>query len=193
MDNSTNSKMPELFKEGIFFAPSRTYGEQYIEPIIREVLDLNKSKTNENDAIDKMGKYFEIKSSKVLKLTKKEKKLSLIAKILLENDKNVVNRLINFEDCYTASYLSNIQNIKRDHFSNLVYVMLFKDCIKIFISKKEEICNIPNWCGKHGKYDALDKNGQFGITKNNVKWHIENNLYETLTWDKVYKIAEKIK
>jgi hypothetical protein len=187
-----DSKKLEQFRNGMFFASSRTYGEQYIEPIIRKILDLNKSETEENDAIDKTGNYLEIKSSKVLESTKQEKKLSLIERVLLENDKNVVNRLINFEDCYTASYLSNIQNIKRDHFSILVYVMLFKDCIKIFISKKEEICNIPNWSGKHGKYDALDKNGQFGITKNNVKWHIKNNLYKTLTWGEVYEITKKI-
>jgi hypothetical protein len=187
-----SDKISEQFRNGIFLASSRTYGEMFIEPIIREVFDLFKSETEENDAIDKAGKFFEIKASKVLAATIKEKKLSLVERVLLENNKSVINRLINFEDCYTEKYLSNIQNIKRDHFSNLVYVMLFKDCIKIFISKKEEISNIPNWCDKHGKYDALGKNGQFGINKNNIKWHIENNLYKTLTWDEVYEITKKI-
>ena len=109
-----------------------------------------------------------------------------------EIEENVLTRLIPFADCYVSEYDSNIQNIKRDHFSKLVYVMLFADCLKIFESDKEDISKIPNWCPKHGRYDALGKSGQFAITKNNIKWHLENNLVDTLTWAQVYEITKGI-
>ena len=70
--------------------------------------------------------------------------------------------------------------------------MLFEDCIKIFESVTEDISNIPNWSGKHGRYDAVGKSGQFGITKATIKWHLENNLVATLTWDEVYEISKGI-
>ena len=69
-------------------------------------------------------------------------------------------------------------------------VMLFEGCIKIFESDKEDISNIPNWSDKHGRFDELGKSGQFAIKKNNIKWHLKNNLVSTLTWDEVYESAK---
>ena len=177
------------FRNGIFVASSRTYGEKYMEPIIRKLRGLHPTSTNENDAVNDNGEFIEIKCSKVL-LSRPKNKDSLVENIILESENTELNRLIPFGDCYDSKYDANIQNVKRDHFSKLVYVMLFEDCIKIFESNKEDISNIPNWSGKHGRFDELGKSGQFGITKNNVKWHLENNLVSTLTWDEVYESAK---
>ncbi len=193
MNDSTNIKMSEQFRNGVFRAASRTYGEKYMEPIIRKIYNLDESKGDENDAIDTNGIEKEIKASKVLKSTGKKKNMSTLEKIIYENNNDVVNRLIPFEYCFKTEYLSNIQNVKRDHFNQLIYVLLFQDCIKIFVSDKDNISNIPNWCDKHGRYDELGKSGQFPINKNNIKWHIENNLKLTLTWDEVYETAKTIK
>ena len=178
------------FRDGMFEAPSRTYGETYMEPIIRKFKGLSESSTGENDAENDNGGAEEIKCSKVL--STKPKTNSLVERIILESENNVLSRLIPFSDCYNSKYDANIQNVKRDHFSILKYVLLFEDCIKIFESDKEDISKIPNWCPKHGRYDALGKSGQFAITKNNIKWHLENNLVDTLTWDQVYEIAKNI-
>lgn len=185
-------KATEKFRDSVFLASSRTYGETIIEPIIREYLGLTKPNTNDYDAIDDNGIRFELKASKVLTSQKKKKNITFLDKILLEYDNSVINRIIPFEDCVDSKYLSNIQNVKRDHFDQLIYIMLFEDCIKIFISKKENINQIPNWCEKHGRYDALGKSGQFGITKGNIEWHIKNNLKATLTWDEVFEITKNI-
>ena len=186
-------KYVEQFRNGMFLAPSRTYGENFMEPIIRKIRGLFKSDTDENDALNYNGEPEEIKCSKVL-LSRQNKKtsLSLSELIILETEKNVLNRLILFANRLTSKYGSNIQNVKRDHFSKLVYVLLFEDCIQIFESNKEDISKIPNWCEKHGRYDALGKSGQFNITKSNIEWHLENNLVATLTWDEVYEIAKDI-
>jgi len=182
----------ENFRNGIFVASSRTYGEKIIEPIIRKILGLHESNTDENDAVNDNGEFLELKASKVLKATLKKKNLSLVERVLLENDNDELSRLIKFDDCLESKYLSNIQNVKRDHFSELIYVLLFEDCIKIFKSNRKSISTIPNWCDKHGRYDAEGKSGQFGITKNNIQWHLDRNLTHTLTWNEVYEISKDI-
>ena len=184
-------KYVEQFRNGMFLAPSRTYGENFMEPIIRKIRGLSESDTDENDAIDDNGDPEEIKCSKVL-LPTQNKKASLLEQVMFHSENNVLNRLILFANRLTSKYGSNIQNVKRDHFSKLVYVLLFEDCIKIFESSAEDISKIPNWCEKHGRYDALGKSGQFNITKSNIEWHLENNLVATLTWDEVYEIAKPI-
>ena len=186
MMNSNSKK----FRDGMFLASSRTYGETYMEPIIRKILGLSESPTGENDALDDNGEFGEIKCSKILIELLKDP--SLIESVILENDNTILKRLIKFVDCFTSNYYANIQNVKRDHFEFLIYVLLFEDCIKIFESDKEDISKIPNWCPKHGRYDALGKSGQFNITKSNIEWHLENNLIDTLTWNKVYEIAKDI-
>jgi len=180
------------FRNGIFTASSRTYGEIIMEPIIRKIRGLSESDTSKNDAVNDNGEFEEIKCSKVLVTPKQEKNITIVERVLLDIENNELNRLVKFVDRLREKYLSNIQNVKRDHFSKLVYVMLFEDCLKIFESDTEDISNIPNWSGKHGRYDKLGKSGQFGITKNNIEWHLKNNLVATLTWDEVYEISKGI-
>lgn len=179
------------FRNGIFLAASRTYGEIYMEPIIRYHRGVFESDTNENDAVNKDGEFEEYKCTKVL-VNKQNKKCSLYESIIQEQENGVLNRLIPFDGCYDYKYDANIQNVKRDHFSTLVYVMLFEDCIKIFESKSEDISSIPNWSGKHGRFDAIGKSGQFPINKNNIKWHLDNNLVDTLTWSEIFEITKNI-
>ena len=177
------------FRDGMFSAPSRTYGETYMEPIIRKIFGYSESKGAENDALDN-NKSVELKCSKVL--NPKPKGKSLVEKIILESGNNELSRLTPFDNCYTSKYDANIQNIKRDHFHILVYVLLFEDCIKIFKSNRDDISSIPNWSNKHGRYDAEGKSGQFAVKKNNIEWHLKNNLVDTLTWEEVYQVAKEI-
>ena len=178
------------FRDGMFLASSRTYGETYMEPIIRKNCALFETVTSENDAKNNNGETEEIKCSKILSTKPKEK--SLVERVISESENDVLSRLIPFSDCFTSIYCANIQNVKRDHFSILKYALLFEDCIKIFEVRKEDISKIPNWSGKHGRYDALGKSGQFTIKKNNIKWHLENNLIDTLTWDRAFEIITDI-
>ena len=186
MMNSNSKK----FRDGMFLASSRTYGETYMEPIIRKILGLSESPTGENDALDDNGEFGEIKCSKILSTKPKGK--SLVERVISESENDVLSRLIPFSDCFTSNYYANIQNVKRDHFEFLIYVLLFEDCIKIFKSYRGDISSKPNWCPKHGRYDVVGKSGQFGTTKNNIKKHLKNNLIQTLTWEEVYEISDGI-
>ena len=90
----------EQFRNGMFVAPSRTYAEKYMEPIIRKYFGWDESDTNQNDAINADGEFVEIKCSKVLWEKKEEKNIPLTEIITLENENIVLKRLIKFDDCY---------------------------------------------------------------------------------------------
>jgi hypothetical protein len=187
-----SSEDVEKFRNGIFLASSRTYGEKIIEPIIRNYLNLDKPESNDYDAIDKFKKRFEIKATKVLFKKKIKKNMSFLEKVIHENYNSPTNRLVSFKNCLNSNYFSNIQNVKRDHFDELIYIMMFEDCIKIFTLNVNDIYkgSVPNWSDKHGRYDELGKSGQFSITKNTIEWHLENTLKKTLSWSDVYELVK---
>lgn len=184
-----------MVRDGLFLAASRSYGEQYVEPFVRKKYGFSEPLGNDHDAIDKDGKRYEIKACKVLRSTDNGKKLkTILDRILFENNNLETNRLIAFDECKTADYLANVQNVKRDHFDYLIYVLLFSDCVKIFFASKENIYtgNFTNWSDRHGRYDEVGKSGQFGITKSNIQWHLDNNLKDTVSYDEMTKIYQEL-
>jgi hypothetical protein len=192
------SKIVDLVKkvrDGLFLASSRSYAEQYIEPFIREKYGLSEPITNDYDGSDKEGKKYEIKASKVLRATGNTKKLkTILDRILFETENIETNRLIPFSECKTAQYLANIQNVKRDHFDYLLYVLLFEDCIKIFSAKKEEIGTdiLPSWSDKHGRYDTHGKSSQFPITRSTIQWHLDHHLKDTVSYEEMKCVYSKL-
>ena len=195
MGNSFKGLVKKI-RNGLFLASSRSYGEQYIEPFVRKKYNLKDPTGNNNDGTDKCGKRYEIKSCKVLRATDNSKKSkTIIERILFENNNIETNRLIPFSECKTAAYLANVQNVKRDHFDYLIYVLLFEDCVKIFSAKKEEINakkNFSSWSDKHGRYDEFGKSGQFGISKNNIQWHLDNHLKDTVSYNEMKDIYKEL-
>jgi len=182
-------------RDGLFLASSRTYAEQYVEPLVREKYDLLLPKGDDHDAIGRDGIKYEIKASKVLHPTGNGKNTkTLIDRVLFESDHHITKRLVPFKEHQTADYLANIQNVKRDHFEILIYVLLFEDCMKVFFANSSDISkgNLPSWSDKHGRYDELGKSGQFGVTKSTIGWHLENNLVDTINYLEVADIFERI-
>jgi hypothetical protein len=180
-------------RNGLFLAASRTYGEQYVEPFIRHTYDLIDPPGNDHDGMSSDGIRYEIKASKVLKKTANiSKSKKILDRILFENDNAQINRLLPFSAAKESKYDANIQNVKRDHFEELIYVLLFEDCLKVFQIKAEEISSIPRWSDKHGRYDALGKSGQFMINKSSIEWHLENQLKDTFTYSQVADTYQKI-
>jgi hypothetical protein len=185
----------EKVRDGLFLAASRTYGEQYIEPFIRYKYNLAEPDTDDYDAVDVAGLRYEIKACKVLKDTGNQKGMkNLLDRILFENENLETNRLVPFSKSETEKYLANVQNVKRDHFEILIYVLLFSDCVKIFFVESDQIQKgtFKNWSDKHGRYDQEGKSGQFGITKATIAWHLERYLRDTSSYEELAKAFEKI-
>jgi len=190
----SNDDLAHKIRNGLFLAASRTYGEQYVEPFIREQYKLIDPPGNDHDGVAKDGTRYEIKASKVLKKTTNiSKSKSLLERIIFENDNAQINRLVPFSESQTTKYDANIQNVKRDHFEELIYVLLFEDCIKVFQIKALEISAIPRWSDKHGRYDALGKSGQFMINKGSIQWHLDNQLKDTFSYNQIVESYKKIR
>ena len=184
MSISSNVEKALKIRDGLFLAASRTCGEQYVEPFIRFRYDLKEPTGNDHDGIGRDGIKYEIKTSKVLRKTENiSKEIPIVDRILFENDNAEINRLIPFAHAEKTKYDANIQNVKRDHFDELIYVLLFEDCIKVFKIPAGQIAAIPRWSDKHGRYDALGKSGQFMINKGSIGWHVENQLLDTFSYE----------
>ena len=181
-------------RNGLFLAASRTYGEQYVEPFIRQQYDLIDPPENDHDGVAKDGTRFEIKASKVLRKTANISKTKpLLDRVCFENDNAQINRLVPFSASLSIKYDANIQNVKRDHFEQLIYVLLFEDCVKVFQIEAGKISSIPRWSDKHGRYDALGKSGQFMINKGSIQWHLDNQLKDTFSYQQVADTYKKIR
>ena len=172
-----------------------TYAEQYVEPFIRSKFGLNEPDSDDHDAVGADGTKYEIKASKILRPTGNGKgKKRLLDRILFENNNIATNRLIPFREHETAEYLANIQNVKRDHFDVLIYVLLFGDLVYVFFLDSKKIVKQfpPGWSDKHGRYDAPGKSGQFGITKSNISWHLAHTLKQSFTYKELLDTYEQI-
>ena len=190
----SNYELAIKIRNGLFLAASRTYGEQYVEPFIRKQYKLTDPSGNDHDGVSKDGTRFEIKASKVLKKTVNiSKNKPLLDRVIFENDNAQINRLVAFSNAMSTKYDANIQNVKRDHFEELIYVLLFEDCLKVFQIEAKKISAIPRWSDKHGRYDALGKSGQFMINKGSIQWHLENQLKDTFTYSHMAETYSKIK
>jgi hypothetical protein len=192
---TSEQELVQKFRNGLFLASSRTYAEQYVEPLIRAKYDLLEPTGGHHDALSRTGIRYEIKASKVLHPTGNGKNSrTLFDRIMFESDQDTVDRVVGFDERLNADFLANIQNVKRDHFEELIYVLLFSDSIKIFIAKTTDIRKgaFPSWSDKHGLYDALGKSGQFPINKSNIEWHLEHHLDDSIDYAEAAGIAKRI-
>ena len=190
MGSEVNEKQlitAESIRNGLFLAPSRTYGEKYIEPFIRYKYGLNRAQNASYDAESRSGIKYEIKACKVMKSIRaiQEKNNFLSEQIAYQNNNLATNRIFPFSQAKQKDYDANVQNVKRDHFDYLIYVLLFADCIKVFEIKKELISTIPGWSDKHGRYDALGKSGQFSINSKRIQYHISHYLKDTISYEEM--------
>lgn len=187
------SPIAQQVRDALFLAASRTYAEQYVEPFIRHKFGLLEPTSDDHDALGVDGARYEIKACKVMTAPKNGKSVrTLIQRVLFENDNLPTNRMVSFDQRATEDYLANVQNVKRDHFDYLIYVLLFADCVKVFMAHTSSIRkrDFQSWSDKHGRYDELGKSGQFGITRSTIGWHIEHTLKETMDYDEVASIFE---
>lgn len=182
---------PDRVRDGLFLAASRTYAEQYVEPIIRRKFDLLEPTSADHDAIGPDGVLYEIKASKVMRRRNNRKgSRTLLGRVLYEVEDTPLNRYFDSSDRHFEDYDANIQNVKRDHFDVLIYTLMFKDCLMVFSAPTEDIKTgtFSKWSDKHGRYDAVGKSGQFPIDKSNITWHEENYFECSIDYGEVTRL-----
>lgn len=104
------------------------------------------------------------------------------------------NRFVNVNSCSDIEWDCNIQQIKIELFNNLWYVLFFGDCVAIFKVGCDGIINDKNisYCNK--QHRGNEGEGQFHINNKNIKYHLDNYLVKTLTYNEVYnKLSKKNK
>jgi len=177
------SASAKLVRDGLFLAASRPFGEEYIENFVRACYGLRKPDRGSYDAVDSKGIRYEIKAARALRpRPQKSGSKTILERIQFENQSLVTNRLVRFDECRTAIYDANIQNIKRDHFDILTYLVLFEDCVKVFDVKRAEISSMDGWSKFHGLYDVVGKSGQFSVRRGNIEWHLQNYLVDSISY-----------
>jgi hypothetical protein len=185
----------DLIRDALFLAASRTYGEQYIEPLVRHKLHLFEADGDDYDAEASDGISYEIKASKVMRQKPRSKgSESILERIKNELPRSPLTRYFDSSKRFIENYGANIQNVKRDHFDKLIYVLLFKDCIRVYSADVSTISHkgLPGWSDKHGRYDEEGKSGQFNINNSRIKWHDSNNFLLEMSYEEAVEIYRQI-
>lgn len=113
---------------------------------------------------------------------------------MYEVEDSPLNRYFDSSERFTEDYDANIQNVKRDHFDILIYVLLFKDCLRVFFADVSTISTgqLPSWSDKHGRYDEEGKSGQFPISKSTIEWHESHNLKYIMDYEEAAQIFQRL-
>lgn len=189
------TKAALALRDGLFLAASRATGETYMEPALRKLLSLKRATTGDHDGQDAAsGAKFEIKVTKMLGKKPVNKQASLFDVVALEAEANPLERITPFAERASTDYDANIQNVKRDHFDQLVYVLMYEEGVEVFKIKSADINrqNIANWSEKHGRYDQPGKSGQFNVTKNHIKAHEENFFYGFYSYEELVPVFKDL-
>lgn len=185
----------DIFKRKFFDLPSRSFGETYVEPILRKYFNDSISSNKLFDALRGDNKQrVEYKAVRVVHSNKTKKK-SLYDNVMSITP--ISDRIGTIDDIKKGNIVANCQNIKLEDFDILDYVLVDADGFHIFeITTKDFIKYIeegkfPNWCDKHGSKDG-GKNGQFPINSGNIETHLNQWHKKTLSWKDILDIVKTI-
>lgn len=132
----------------------------------------------------------EIKGSRVLGKSVLNLERGNIIESLFSHD---TNRFVNLDNSVKTEWDCNIQQIKLELFENLWYVLFFGDCVTIFKIGNDGIVNDRNISYSNKQHRGNEGEGQFHINDKNIRYHLNNYLVKTLTYNEVYNKLNKKK
>jgi hypothetical protein len=101
------------------------------------------------------------------------------------------DKIINLNESYEIEWDCNIQQIKVKFFNTLWYVLFFGDCVTIFKIDHDQIINDKKISYSDKQHRGNEGEGQFHVTNKNIKYHLDNYLVTTITYDEVYNKLNK--
>jgi hypothetical protein len=177
------SKKVDKFVNGIFNLQTRRFGT-LAEIIIRRKYKLEKSKSNDYDALDGNNKI-EIKFARVIaKRRNKITEANVIDEV--SGETSILDRAIPSTDTI-SSYDANIEQIKPSFFDQLYYGLFYKDCVKIYSLKPNQLSKVEYSNKQHPSNGNQIEEGQFHIKNTNIKNHNQFFLC-SMTYEEIFKL-----
>lgn len=182
----------KILRDAIFSLHTRKFGavvETLVERILQEFGFLVSK--SDNGSYDRQinNKKDEIKGSRVLGKSVLDVKSDNIIESLLKQE---IYRFVDIENTNSVEWDCNIQQIKTHLFETLWYVLFFKDCVAIFKISSSQIPKDKNISYSNKQHRGNVNEGQFHVTNKNIKYHIENYLVKTITYNEVFLKLSKL-
>jgi len=174
----------EKLREGIFNLQTRRFGS-VAEVMIRKLFKLGKSKNQFHDAYDDIQNHrAEIKFSTVRQ--KNARTITEDSVLQCIGDEMATNRNVPYSKWKDYQFDCNIQQIKRDQFETLYYGLFFSDVVVIFKIKSKEIGSQISYSDKQHK--GNEGEGQFHLNATSLQFHIDNYLYQVLSYKELFDL-----
>ncbi len=171
-------------RDGIYALNTRRFGT-VAEVMIQRLVALGKARNLFHDLYDDVREHrVEVKFSVV----RKKSDTPVTANTVLKCIEEAVSeeRLVPFSSWQEYEFDCNIQQIKRVEFEILYYGLFFSDVVLIFSIESGEIGPKINYSDKQHKGNVGE--GQFHINEKTLQIHLDNYLYQTLTYDQLYEL-----
>jgi hypothetical protein len=179
----------ERIRDGIFSLRTRRFGS-VAEFMVKRMERCGRARSQFHDLYDDVKcRRIEVKFSVVLK--KADTPISEATVLQCIEEATGAERMVAFPTWKDHAFDCNIQQIKRTEFEVLYYGLFFSDCIKIFRIESSQI--MENRLGGQIKYSDFqhkgnEGEGQFHINSDTLQIHLDNYLYQTLTYDELYTL-----
>ncbi len=171
----------EALREGIFALHTRRFGS-VAEVLIQRLKKLGKAKNLFHDLYDDLGsKRVEVKFSRALR--KSEVLVTPDTVLQCIESATSENRLVGWGERERTPYDCNIQQVKRVEFDVLYYGVFFSDVVAIFHIDSDIIGPTIYYSDKQHKGNVGE--GQFHINNDTIKIHVENYMYQKLSYDEL--------
>jgi len=171
-------------RDGIFALRTRRLGT-VAEAMIQRLIKCGRRRSQFHDLYDDAEhRRIEVKFSLVQK--KWESPISADTVLVCIEEGTSAKRLVPFASWRTTAFDCNIQQVKRAEFDVLYYGLFFSDCVKIFRINSADIDERIYYSDKQHKGNVGE--GQFHIHQDTLQIHLDNHLYQTLTYDELLKL-----
>jgi hypothetical protein len=171
-------------RDGIFALHTRRFGS-VAEVMIRRLIQCGRGRNLFHDLYDDAAQHrIEVKFSRVQKAAETFISEETVLKCIEEAAS--LQRMVPFNQWQKHSFDCNIQQVKRAEFDVLYYGLFFADCVVIFRIKSVDIGSRIQYSDKQHKGNVGE--GQFHIHQHTLQIHLDNYLYQKLTYDKLLQL-----
>lgn len=171
-------------RDGIFALHTRRFGS-VAEVMILRLIQCGRARNLFHDLYDDAKQYrIEVKFSRVQKAAETLISEETVLKCIEEATS--LQRMVPFGQWRKHTFDCNIQQIKRSEFDVLYYGLFFADSVVVFRISSGDIGSQIYYSDKQHKGNVGE--GQFHVNQDTLQIHLDNYLYQKLTYDKLFKL-----